>query len=140
MFSFSVRLTNANILERFPPCSLPILIPNRQVIVEPILNRLRCLYLVPSVSSDQVVSAGEPDSIGSIGPDVQSLSTSQFDLSWHKSSSSMRFPWKRVAWLVHGLSVFLWFWLGWRKRTHNQRKEKASQNASIRSRKIYSQK
>ena len=134
VFSFAIRLKDANVRE-IPTLDFSYF--------EPTEGRYQHAYTQPialsvsgsnMVSSAQVVSTTKSvSSPVTSKPSSQSLSTSQFDLSWSDEESGIS---NRTWWLVtvgvHMLAMLGWFWLGWRQRTKDLRDIKRVQRASAR--------
>jgi hypothetical protein len=134
VFSFAIRLKDPNVRE------IPVL---DFAYFDPKEGRYQHAYTQPialsvsgsnMVSSAQVVSSTTVEkTVATSDQTVQSLSTSQFDLSWNDDARGVsdRTLWLGTA-LVHLLAVFGWFWIGWRDRTKDLRDVKRVQKASVR--------
>ena len=133
VFSFSVRLKSADVRE-IPTLDFAYFDPSK--------GSYHHAYTQPialSVSGSSVVSAAEVVSSGPTSTSVSttredSLSTSNFDLSWHTTSSNglRTLPWLEITVGIHGLAFLGWFVLGWRERTKDVRAEQSSKKASKR--------
>lgn len=135
VFSFSIRLKDSGVRE------IPAL---DFAYFDPIEGRYQHAYTQPialsvsgsnMVSSAQVVSTTKSDSNAVASEQTeQSLSTSQFDLSWNDVDVA-RIS-ERTWWLgtvtVHLFAILGWYWLGWRERTKDLRDIKRVQKASVR--------
>ena len=131
VFSFSVRLKSSDIRE------IPVLDFGY---FDPKAGQYQHAYTQPvalSVSGSKVISAAQvvsneqqanTDVIDSTREN--SLSISQFDLSWDDKGSVSNIPWWPITVVVHILGILIGLTLTWNERTRQDRAEKSAQRAS----------
>ena len=133
VFSFSVRLKSADVRE-IPTLDFGYFDPSK--------GSYHHAYTQPialSVSGSKVVSSAEVISSGPTSTTVSttredSLSTSNFELSWHTGSSEQlaTLPWLKITAAVHGFVFLGWILFGWRDRTKDIRAQQSSKKESKR--------
>ena len=133
VFSFSVRLKSSDVRE-IPTLDFGYFDPSK--------GSYHHAYTQPialAVSGSKVVSSAEVISSGTTSTTVsttreESLSTSNFELSWHTDSSNQlaTLPWLEITLGVHGVAFLGWMVFGWRERTKDIRAEQSSKKQSKR--------
>ena len=131
VFSFSVRLKSSDVRE------IPVLDFGY---FDPKEGQYQHAYTQPvalSVSGSKVISAAqvvsnEPHTnIDVIDSNRENtLSISQFDLSWADKGHASKVPWWPITVAIHIFGVLIGLTLTWADRTREERAEKSAQRAS----------